>query len=79
MASKTPPPPGASLGRSAASSSAAPVANRPRESLERAVREARIRSAERKLRQSDLRDTLQSALPTLATARGKRAAIRARP
>lgn len=78
MASKTPSA-GASIGRPAASSGSAPAANRPRESLERAMREVRIRSAERKLRQSDLRDTLQSALPTFASARGRRAAIRARP
>lgn len=79
MASKTPSPPGTSMTRSAAPSSAAPVAGRARESLERAVREARTRAAERKLRQLDLRDMLQSSLPTLATAPGRRAAIRPRP
>jgi hypothetical protein len=56
-----------------------PVATRPRECLDRVVREATIRSAERKLRHADLNDAIRSALPTLATERAKRAAIRSRP
>jgi hypothetical protein len=75
MANKTTPPPRAA--RSAVAT--APLANRPRESLERAVRQASIRAAERKLRHADLHEAIQSASPSLATERAKRAGIHARP
>jgi hypothetical protein len=78
MASKTSLSPGAT--RSAAPTSApSSVASRPRDCLDRVVREATIRSAERKLRHADLNDAIRSALPTLATERAKRAGIRSRP
>jgi hypothetical protein len=78
MASKTSLSPGAT--RSAASTPLpSPVATHPRDCLDRVVREAAIRSAERKLRHADLNDAIRSALPTLATERAKRAGIRSRP
>lgn len=77
MASKKIPLPGAA--RFSAATGAPSVADRPRVSLDRAVKQASIRTAERKLRQAGLPHVLQSALPSLTTARTKRAGVRAPP
>ena len=72
MASKTTLQPG--------SSSETPpphVANRPRDMVERAVKQASVRAAERKLRQVDLNEAIRTSLPTIPTERAKRAGLRA--
>ena len=76
MARKTTAPPGTA--RSAASTAPTSFANRPRESVERAVKQASIRTAERKLRHADIHEAIQSASPSLATERAKRAGLHPR-
>jgi len=55
------------------------VADRPRVRLVRAMKQASIRTAERKLRHAGLSDALHSALPSLApaAARPQQAGVRA--